>query len=1159
MNIKLLRKSMLSTYFILILLSAGFTGILVFETGIEPVTAAPSEIIVDINGGGAYTSIQAGIDAAKPGDTIFVWAGTYYENAVVNKTITLVGNGTEKTIIDAGDYGNVVLVTADRVNITGFRLQNSNHTFPDYEAGIRLESVKYAHLYNNNCTGNHVGIILENTTDSVLENNEIYDNYATGIRIDSSSNNKFWNNSCRLNNEGLYLYYSDKNNISHNKAIRNQYGFYIISSKNADIRFNNCSLNNYEGIYIRKSYSFNIINNTASHNSFGILIRESNVFSILNNTCKYNKKTGINLTISYKNIIENNSCYYNKVGIQSSGGNNEIEYNRLLTHSHEGIDIWDSNDLITHNIIDTGFNGIVINGNSNLVKLNNFTNVEWGIGIGGNNNFVYHNNFYINVDAATDMGFNNRFDNGYGEGNFWSDYDGLDNGLYNRQAGDGIGDSKTPHDGVDNFPFTNRSGWLYPGIPKLAEPGPVNTDGHYSILWFYSRNPRSFTLEEDVSPAFTSPAVAYNGEERQVGFTAKPNGTYNYRVRANSEHYSGSWSNTVSILVDWSPSAPEGLVIKNISGKSVQLSWSANPEPDIEGYHVFINKSGAGAAGPFGHIKTVLGPSAECTITGLVEETDYYVVISAFDKYSNSSFSEAVSAKTLDVTVPQAPSGLIATAVTDTVINLSWNQNPEPDLAGYIIFMNSSGEGEEGEYDIAGVIYGSHTKFSVTGLTEETSYYFKLKAFDEVPNNSSFSKTANATTPDITPPRKPEGLYFSGITCSSMTLNWKANTEQDVVGYRISCSDGTELYREQVDAPFCIFTNLSIDTEYKFTVTALDNVGLGAASEITGRTESSCFDPTLYPPEAIKNPYEIWMEEDTEFFIHLDNLFFDRNGDELLFHVEGRIHVNTTINYDNQTLLIEPEPDWSGYEEISVFANDSTLPAVESKLQIHVTAVNDRPYVKIDYPLNNSEWCRSDPNFVITAECVDPDIPYGDVLTYKWLSNLQGSLGNTKNLSGILLDEGEHTIFLIVTDSGGLSDESSITLTVTDCDLPSQAKDSDEEVSGDSEKMWWLLGAVISVMLIVAVLLYFFIIRRRRAGAAQAQPEAGGPEVDDGSEVVVVEPEVVSVEESRTEGHGPDDGGQTDLSQDDNIIDIAAVPVSKEPETVDSTEITEQK
>ncbi|MHC4537296.1 MAG: pectinesterase family protein, partial [Planctomycetota bacterium] len=70
----------------------------------------PKTIVVDINGSGEYTSIHEAIDNADDGDTIYVLAGVYYENIIINKTITLIGNGSINTIINGSENGDVILI-----------------------------------------------------------------------------------------------------------------------------------------------------------------------------------------------------------------------------------------------------------------------------------------------------------------------------------------------------------------------------------------------------------------------------------------------------------------------------------------------------------------------------------------------------------------------------------------------------------------------------------------------------------------------------------------------------------------------------------------------------------------------------------------------------------------------------------------------------------------------------------------------------------------------------------------------------------------------------------------------------------------------------------------------------------------------------------------
>jgi len=78
-----------------------------------------------VGSGQIYLKIQNAIDNASAGDTVRVYDGTYYENVIVNKTLTLIGNGTSKTTIDGGGSGDVVFISADWVNVSGFTITNS--------------------------------------------------------------------------------------------------------------------------------------------------------------------------------------------------------------------------------------------------------------------------------------------------------------------------------------------------------------------------------------------------------------------------------------------------------------------------------------------------------------------------------------------------------------------------------------------------------------------------------------------------------------------------------------------------------------------------------------------------------------------------------------------------------------------------------------------------------------------------------------------------------------------------------------------------------------------------------------------------------------------------------------------------------------------------
>jgi pectin methylesterase-like acyl-CoA thioesterase len=113
-----------------------------------------NNIIVDSNGGGDYKTIQAAIDNASSGDSIYVWTGTYYENIIVNKSITMIGNGSTTTIINGSGIDMVVCITEDWVNLSGFSIYNNKSN-----KGIYLANVENVTINNNNCSNNIFGTV----------------------------------------------------------------------------------------------------------------------------------------------------------------------------------------------------------------------------------------------------------------------------------------------------------------------------------------------------------------------------------------------------------------------------------------------------------------------------------------------------------------------------------------------------------------------------------------------------------------------------------------------------------------------------------------------------------------------------------------------------------------------------------------------------------------------------------------------------------------------------------------------------------------------------------------------------------------------------------------------------------------------------------------
>ncbi|HEC86415.1 MAG TPA: DUF1565 domain-containing protein, partial [Thermoplasmatales archaeon] len=140
-------------------------------------------ITVDDEGDGDYTCIQDAIDNATSGDTIEVYSGFYRENVKVYKTVKLkgipreLGRGDDegKPVIDGGGKYNVVIITADDVNVSGFTVQNAF-------SGLMISS-DHNSIQDNIIIECDDGIWLDFSSRCTVTNNTMMEN---GILLDGN-------------------------------------------------------------------------------------------------------------------------------------------------------------------------------------------------------------------------------------------------------------------------------------------------------------------------------------------------------------------------------------------------------------------------------------------------------------------------------------------------------------------------------------------------------------------------------------------------------------------------------------------------------------------------------------------------------------------------------------------------------------------------------------------------------------------------------------------------------------------------------------------------------------------------------------------------------------------------------------------------------------
>ena len=310
--------------------------------------------------------------------------------------------------------------------------------------------------------------------------------------------------------------------------------------------------------------------------------------------------------------------------------------------------------------------------------------------------------------------------------------------------------------------------------------------------------------------------------------TGLTNGTtYFYKVSAVNGVGEGSLSAEASatpVAPLTAPGAPQSL-LATAGDAQVALNWAAptsNGGAAITGYKIYRGTVPGGET--FTGI-TVAGTSH--TDTGLTNGTTYFYKVSAVNVVGEGSLSaEASATPTAPVaTVPGAPTGLTATPGNGQV-SLSWTapaSNGGSAISGYRIYRATVAGAES----YTGITV-TGTSYTNTGLTNGTTYYYKVSAENDV-GEGSLSAEASATP--ATAPSSPLSLTAMQHKAKGVVLTWAAPTSSGgfaIMGYRIyrSTASGSEVFFVAVGSVLTYRdTSTTKGVRYYYTVTAVNAIG----------------------------------------------------------------------------------------------------------------------------------------------------------------------------------------------------------------------------------------------------------------------------------------------------------------------------------------------
>jgi tripartite motif-containing protein 71 len=179
-----------------------------------------------------------------------------------------------------------------------------------------------------------------------------------------------------------------------------------------------------------------------------------------------------------------------------------------------------------------------------------------------------------------------------------------------------------------------------------------------------------------------------------------------------------------------------------VSGSQINLIWADNSANET-GFQ--IERCEGEGCTTFAQIASLQANVSSYANTSLTAGTTYTYRVRAYNAAGNSDYSNTTGATTegLAPALPAAPSALTATAVSSSIILLTWTDNSNNETG----FRVERCEGQGcNQFRLAATVGANVVTYTNNGLDNGNEFAYRIRAYNEA-GNSAPSNTARATTP----------------------------------------------------------------------------------------------------------------------------------------------------------------------------------------------------------------------------------------------------------------------------------------------------------------------------------------------------------------------------------------------------------------------------